>query len=76
MKSHNEFKPALVQLGERIYHRRVLKNFTAKEVAYKISLSTEAYRNIEKGDSDPSFTTLLMITKILDINSSELINNL
>lgn len=76
MKSHIEFKPALAHLGERIYHRRVLKNFTTKQIAHKLSLSPEAYRNIEKGESDPSFTTLLMITKILDINSSELINNL
>jgi hypothetical protein len=34
MKSHKEYKPALLQLGERIHHRRVLKNLAAKEIAY------------------------------------------
>ena len=76
MKSQKEFKPALVQLGERIYHRRIIKNFVTKEVAAKLSLSPEAYRNIEKGVTDVSFTTLLQIAKILQLNCTELIKGL
>ena len=67
MKSHKEFKSALAELGQRIFHRRVLKNFATKEIAAKLSLSPEAYRNIEKGITDPSFTTLLLVAKILQI---------
>ena len=33
-----------------------------------LSLTPEAYRNIEKGESDPSFTTVLQITKILEMD--------
>jgi transcriptional regulator with XRE-family HTH domain len=76
MKSHKEFKPTLITLGERIYHRRVLKNLTTKDIASRISLSPEAYRNIEKGITDPSFTTLMLIAKILEVNYNDLTNNL
>ena len=54
MKSHKEFKPTLAELGQRIYQLRILKNLTTKQVAPMISLTPEAYRNIEKGESDPS----------------------
>ncbi len=76
MKSHKEFKSTLVVLGERIYHHRVLKNKTTKEVASLVSLSPEAYRNIEKGITDPSFTTLLLIAHILQINCADLLSNI
>ncbi len=76
MKSHKEFKPTLITLGERIYHHRVLKNKTTKEIASQVSLSPEAYRNIEKGVTDPSFTTLLLIAHILKINCTDLVNNI
>lgn len=76
MKSHKEFKPALTELGERIYHRRVLKNLTAKEVAHRISLTPEALRNIEKGVTDPSFTTLLRITEVLNTEVVELVKGI
>jgi len=76
MKSKKEFKSALVELGDRIYHRRIVKNLTTKEIASRVSLSPEAYRNIEKGVTDLSFTTLLSLANILTVSCSELINNL
>ncbi len=76
MKSHKEYKPALLQLGERIHHRRVLKNLAAKEIAHKLSLTPEAFRNIEKGVTDPSFTTLLRITEVLTIDVCELVKGI
>ena len=76
MKSHKEFKPILTELGERIYHRRVLKNLAAKEMAHKLSLTPEAFRNIEKGVTDPSITTLLRITEVLNIEICELLKGI
>jgi len=76
MKSYKEFKPTLAKLGERIYHRRIYKNLAAKEIAHQLSLTPEAYRNIEKGDSDISFTTLLRITAVLNIEIIELIKDI
>lgn len=75
MKSFKEFKPALSQLGEFIYQKRVRKNLAAKQIAYELSLTPEAYRNIEKGESDISFTTLLRITSVLNIDINELIQD-
>ncbi len=73
MKSFKEFKPALTQLGQFIYQKRVRKNLAAKQIAHELSLTPEAYRNIEKGESDISFTTLMRITSVLNIDISELI---
>jgi transcriptional regulator with XRE-family HTH domain len=66
----------LINLGEKIYHRRVLKNITTKDIASRVSLSPEAYRNIEKGVTDLSFTTCLSIAKALDIPLQEFIADL
>lgn len=76
MKSQKEFRPALRIIGEKIYHSRVLKNMTTKQVAATVSLSPVAYRNIEKGESDPSITTILLIAHVLDIKSYDLIKDL
>ena len=72
MKSHKEFKPTLEELGKRIYQLRTLKNLTTKQMAPMISLTPEAYRNIEKGESDPSMTTVLLICKALKVGVVEL----
>jgi len=76
MKSKKEFKSTLTVVGGRIYRHRILKNLAPKEIAPLLSLTPEAYRNIERGVTDPSFTTLLSISKILGINCSDLINDL
>ncbi len=76
MKSHKEYMPTLGELGQRIYHRRVLKNYSTKEIAPMISLTPEAYRNIEKGICDVSFTTLLLISKVLEIDFSDLVKKI
>ena len=73
MKSHKEFKPTLEELGQRIYQLRILKNLTTKQMAPMISLTPEAYRNIEKGESDPSFTTVLLICKALKVELVDLV---
>lgn len=73
MKSHKEFQPLLQKLGEKIYHRRVQKNLVTKEFAPMVSLSPEAYRRIERGESDPSFTTILLIASKLDMDLSLLL---
>ena len=73
MKSHKEFKPTLEEIGQRIYHLRILRNLTTKQMAPMISLTPEAYRNIEKGESDPSVTTVLLICKALKIDFVELV---
>lgn len=76
MKSQKKFKPCLAQLGERIHHLRVVKNLTTKDFAHQLSLTSEALRNIEKGESDPSFTTLVLIAEILKIKFTELIKGI
>ena len=56
-----------------IYQLRILRNLTTKQMAPMISLTPEAYRNIEKGESDPSITTVLLICKALKVDLVELV---
>jgi len=76
MKSHKEFKPTLQGLGQRIYQTRILKNLTTKQIAPMISLTPAAYRNIEKGESDFSITTCILICKVLEIEFDELVSQI
>jgi transcriptional regulator with XRE-family HTH domain len=76
MKSHKQFHPTLQKLVEKLYHNRVIRNFATKEFAHLLSLTPEALRKIEKGESDLSFTTFLLITKLLEIDCSELMKGL
>jgi DNA-binding XRE family transcriptional regulator len=76
MKSHKQFKPVLEEIGKRIYKLRMMKDLTPKQVAPMISLTPEAYRNIEKGESDPSFTTFILICKALEVEFAELIKGI
>lgn len=76
MKSHPQFKPALLRLGERIRHRRVIRNVATKQIAADLTITPEAYRNIEKGVTDISFTTLLLVAQTLEITGTDLIQGL
>ena len=73
MKTDQEYKSALIDLGRRIYHLRVIKELSIKGIAPQLHLSSVAYRNIEKGQCDLSFTKLLHIAKLLEIDISELL---
>lgn len=73
MKTDKEFKSNLIKLGNKIYHLRIRKNYTPKEIAPMLNLSTVAYRNIEKGKCDLSFTKLLHLAVILQVDISELV---
>lgn len=76
MKSHKQFKPVLQEIGKRIYKMRLMKDLSPKQVAPLISLTPEAYRNIEKGESDPSFTTYILICKALEVEFAKLIEGI
>jgi transcriptional regulator with XRE-family HTH domain len=76
VKSHKEFKPILLALGERIRKQRITNDFAPKQVAAKVYLTAEAYLNIEKGMSDSSITTFLLICEALDIKFNKLIEGL
>lgn len=73
MKTEKEFISKLFELGDKIYRLRISKNYTPKEIAPMLNISTVAYRNIEKGKCDLSFTKLLHLSEILEVDISELV---
>ncbi len=76
MKSHKQFQPALQKIGEKIYYNRVLKNLSTKQFASMISLTPEALRKIEKGESDPSITTILLIASKLGLELAQVMKEI
>lgn len=74
MKTEKRFQSNLVELGHRIYYFRVFSNLTLKEMAAMLQLSTVAYRNIETGKTNPSYTKLLSLAEIFKIDICDLIN--
>jgi transcriptional regulator with XRE-family HTH domain len=61
-----------MQIGKVIYGLRTRKKLTVDELAEKSGISKNFIIGIESGKYDPTFNTLLMIAKGLDITIQEL----
>ncbi|WP_188579933.1 helix-turn-helix domain-containing protein [Azorhizobium oxalatiphilum] len=55
-------------LGEEIRHHRTARGWTLEELSKRSGVSIAAISKIEKGQSRPSFDTLLRIARCLQIN--------
>lgn len=55
-------------LGEKLKRARVMKNFTQEYLADNLRVSQKAYSNFENDKSNPDFSQVEKIAKILDMN--------
>ena len=62
----------LNNLGNLIRTKRKGLKLTQQEVANSISLSSQHYSRIEKGEYTPSLQTFFKLAKVLDLNISDL----
>jgi transcriptional regulator with XRE-family HTH domain len=60
-------------LGARIQAGRVHANLTQEAVLLAVGMSRSRYQEIESGDANPTFHTLLRIARALDMPLSELV---
>ena len=51
------------------------RGLTQEQMANLLSVSRQSYINYENGDAEPSFETLLKISKILETPIDDLLNN-
>lgn len=63
----------LLILGEKIKAARASKDLTQNQLAHKINWDREAISRIERGKNNPTYLTLLEISKALEISLSELL---
>lgn len=61
-------------LNEKIKELRIAKGYTLRSFAKEIPISFVAYRNIEEGITHPPWDRILRISKILNIEVTELIH--
>jgi len=62
-------------LGARIRQVRLDKKLTQSEVAYRVGLDPNYVGLIERGQRNPSFTSILKIANGLGITLAELFND-
>lgn len=61
-------------LGRRVQLMRREFNFTQQELAEQIDVSRQHIQRIERGDTNPTLSTLLALSKALNISLSELVD--
>ena len=64
-----------MSVHEKIKLVRQTKGFTQEDIAEKLGMSSNAYGDIERGDSDPKLSKLQKISDILGIGLSELLDS-
>lgn len=62
----------LKKLGDRIKYYRKLKLYTQQELAEKADLSLQHIGCIERGESNPTFSTLIKISEALNVKIKKL----
>jgi len=80
---HRFFRPRetshrlrIVRFGKEVRRRRKAAGMTLEQLAEASELSDNYVRSIEKGDRDPSLTTITKLAKGLKIPAAELLGGL
>ncbi|RWZ54566.1 XRE family transcriptional regulator [Halobacillus fulvus] len=76
MNNNDSKKDVLKKLGNNIQKFRLKKPLTQMELHLRTGLDRKFISEIEKGNVDPSFTTLLKLTKGLGISIDDLCGEL
>lgn len=66
-------KEILKILGRKIAYFRNMKGFTQNELADLVDIERSNLARLEAGNTNPTYLTLLKISKALDISVSELV---
>jgi transcriptional regulator with XRE-family HTH domain len=63
-----------MKVHEKIRFMRQSKNWSQEKMADKLGMSVNGYANIERGETDVSFSRLEQIAKVLEVELLELLN--
>jgi len=64
---------ALIRIGIKLQAARKIKGMTQQEVADRVGISRTYYSQIENGERDPATTVITTITKVLEVNISDIV---
>jgi transcriptional regulator with XRE-family HTH domain len=69
-----QIKLAKMTLGTKIRSLRQLKGLSREQVAEKLKLSLTSYANIERSETDLSFSRLTQIAELFEVTPSQLLD--
>ena len=69
-------KEKLNKLGAKVKEVRTSKNLTLKELSYKIGKDPQSIHRLEVGGINPTYLYLLEVCKGLEIDITELLDNI
>lgn len=73
MLDEKKYQEALHQLGLKLRQSRKEKGFTQREVADRCGMEENNYGRFEKGQTNPTFKSLMLICSVLEIDLKELL---
>ncbi len=71
-----DFEQVYRAVGANVKRRRIMKNISQQELAYRLEIDKSNLIRIEKGRTNPTLKTLLKISLALDISICELVKPL
>jgi len=71
---NNRDKKLIKLFGERVRELRLKKKLSQEELTHRADLSKNMIGNIERGEVNPTLTTLDALSKGLEVSYAELMN--
>ena len=71
---NNRDKEILLGFGKHLKQVRIKKGLSQHQLAYEANINKNQVGNIERGEVNPTLTTLISISKVLDIEFNELLD--
>jgi transcriptional regulator with XRE-family HTH domain len=72
MEISEEIHQNIITLGLHIKMLRKERAMTQKDVAGKMYIDIPSFQRIERGDTNPTYKTLFLVSKALNVHISEL----
>lgn len=71
---HIKNKALIVALGERIRELRLHRGFSQEELAYEADVPLSQIGRIERGENNPTISTLHVLAEALGVELKELVD--
>ena len=62
-----------MQFGKRLREIRIARNMKQQTLADAVNIALRTYQHYEKGDREPSLSTLIALADALDVSVDELL---
>jgi transcriptional regulator with XRE-family HTH domain len=71
---NNRDQTIINKFGENLRKLRKIKGFSQEELTFRADLSKNMVGNIERGEVNPTLTTIVTLANALEVSKAELMN--